>query len=179
MPNRRFAYLRNSNAGKRDQRPGVAPEREAEIRERTRKRFTRVNNRHSTRFILSWESDANDVDLHVWDRAGNHSSYSNLELASGGALIADVTTGYGPECFTMYGRRSAYPYHLMVHYYRRGPMGYGMGTVQVIQHDGKGNLLFDARPFVIMRDDAWAELLSLRHPLKPKQPNKPANKLEK
>ena len=45
------------------------------------------------------------------------------------------------------------------------PMGYGMGTVQIVQHDGAGELRFDARPFVIMRDDAWAELVTLRHPL--------------
>ena len=130
-----------------------------------RARYTRINHRPSTRFMLSWESDANDVDLHVWDKHDNHAYFSELALASGGALIADVTTGYGPECFTMYGRRSAYPYRLMVHYYRRGPMGYGMGTVQIVQHDGAGELRFDARPFVIMRDDAWAELVTLRHPL--------------
>ena len=29
----------------------------------------------------------------------------------------------------------AYPYTLQAHYYARGPMGYGMGTVQVVRHD--------------------------------------------
>jgi TonB family protein len=43
-------------------------------------------------------------------------------------------------------------------YYSRGPMGYGMGKLQVIEHDGSGGLRFDERPFVIMRDGAYVDL---------------------
>ena len=59
--------------------------------------------------------------------------------------------GAGPE-------PDAAPYRLQVHYYRRGPMGYGMGTVQVIAHDGKGGLSVEPRPFVVMADDAMVDL---------------------
>ena len=41
-------------------------------------------------------------------------------------------------------------------------LGYGMGKLQVITHDGKGNLTFDERPFVIMRDDAYVDLGQVR-----------------
>ena len=112
----------------------------------------------STRFVLNWETDANDVDLHVRDAKGGHAFYSSRALPSGGILYADVTTGYGPECFTIEGTPKAGPYTLQAHYYRRGPMGYGMGKLQVITHDGKGHLTFDERPFVIMRDDAFVDL---------------------
>ncbi len=45
-------------------------------------------------------------------------------------------------------------------------MGYGMGALAVLQHDGKGRLRFEERPFVIMQDDAFVELGSVRGPLK-------------
>jgi hypothetical protein len=37
-------------------------------------------------------------------------------------------------------------------------MGYGMGKLQIIEHDGHGNLRFDERPFVIMQDGAFVDL---------------------
>jgi thioredoxin-like negative regulator of GroEL len=141
------------------------PAREAEIRERTVKRHTRVNNRHSLRFVLNWETDANDVDLHVWDDEGGHAFYGNKSLASGGELVADVTTGYGPEAFVIDGRRSGFPYRLMAHYYSRGAMGYGMGKLQVLEHDGAGHVVFTEHPFVVMKDDAWVDLTVVRRRL--------------
>ena len=115
----------------------------------------------STRFVLNWETDANDVDLHVYDARGGHAYYSSRSLASGGQLYADVTTGYGPECFAIDGKRGAGPYRVMAHYYRRGPMGYGMGKLQVIEHDGHGGLSFGEHPFVIMKDDGYVDLATV------------------
>ena len=112
----------------------------------------------SVRFVLSWETDANDVDFHIHDAKGGHAYYSSMTLPSGGSLYADVTTGYGPECFTIPGVPSAFPYRLEAHYYSKGPMGYGMGRLQVIAHDGQGHLRFDERPFVVMTDGAYLDL---------------------
>ena len=114
----------------------------------------------SLRFVLVWETDANDVDFHIYDARGGHAFYSQKELASGGSLYADVTTGYGPECFTIRGTKEkrAYPYTLQAHYYSRGPMGYGMGKLEIVEHDGKGNLTFEERPFVVMQDRAYVDL---------------------
>jgi hypothetical protein len=114
----------------------------------------------SLRFVLSWETDANDVDFHIHDADGGHAYYSNPELPSGGRLYADVTTGYGPECFTVrlpHERRSE-SYRLEAHYYSSGPMGYGMGKLEIIDHDGKGGLTFEERPFVVMVDQAYVDL---------------------
>ena len=71
-----------------------------------------------------------------------------------------MTTGYGPECFTIRGAREqrACPYTLQAHYYSRGPMGYGMGKLEIIEHDGKGDLSFEERPFVVMVDHAFVDL---------------------
>jgi hypothetical protein len=122
--------------------------------------------RPSLRFVLSWETDANDVDFHILDGMGGHAFYQDKELPSGGELYADVTTGYGPECFAIDGRASAYPYSMKAHYYSRGPMGYGMGKLQIIEHDGKGGLKFDERPFVVMTDRAFVDLGQVTGPLK-------------
>ena len=119
----------------------------------------------SLRFVLNWETDANDVDFHIYDGRGGHAFYSNRSLPSGGELYADVTTGYGPECFTIPGQAAAFPYTLQGHYYSRGPMGYGMGKLEVIEHDGLGHLRFKEHPFVIMKDSAFVDLGLLAAPL--------------
>ncbi|HEY3802720.1 MAG TPA: VIT domain-containing protein [Kofleriaceae bacterium] len=112
----------------------------------------------STRFILYWETDANDVDFHIQDARGNHAYYAAPKLATGGELYADITTGYGPECFAIPGRPAAGPYHLSINYFSQGPMGYGMGLLEVETFDGKGKLAFDDRPYVIMNDHAFVDL---------------------
>jgi tetratricopeptide (TPR) repeat protein len=120
----------------------------------------------SLRFVLVWETDANDVDFHIYDGKGGHAYYGQRTLGSGGELYADVTTGYGPECFTIRGAREkrAYPYTLQAHYYSRGPMGYGMGKLEVVDHDGKGHISFQERPFVVMVDRAYVDLGSVDKP---------------
>ncbi len=120
----------------------------------------------SLRFVLNWETDANDVDFHIYDGKGGHAYFSQKALGSGGSLYADVTTGYGPECFTVWGKAAAFPYVLQAHYYSRGPMGYGMGKLQVIEHDGAGNLRFAENPFVIMKDSAYVDLGRIERPLR-------------
>ena len=113
--------------------------------------------RPTLRIVLTWETDANDVDLHVYDRFGNHSFFSARQLASGGALRDDITTGFGPEMFEVDSPR-AFPYRVGAHYYSRGPMGFGCGSVQILRGDGAGNLTIEDRPFVIQADHAMVEL---------------------
>ncbi|MBP9085864.1 MAG: hypothetical protein KBG15_07080 [Kofleriaceae bacterium] len=116
----------------------------------------------STRFILYWETDANDVDFHIQDARGGHAFYSQPILSSGGELYADVTTGYGPECFAIHGTPKAGPYRLSIHYYSMGPMGYGMGAVEILRHDGKGHLTFETRPYTVMVDQAYVDLGTIK-----------------
>ncbi|MEZ4442597.1 MAG: VIT domain-containing protein [Polyangiaceae bacterium] len=114
----------------------------------------------SLHFVLNWETDTNDVDLHLYDSEGSHAFYGQRALRSGGRLFGDVTTGYGPELFQVEGEGAA-GYFLQAHYYARGPMGYGMGKLQIIRHDGKGGLEFDERPFVVQVDGAYVDLGTL------------------
>jgi vault protein inter-alpha-trypsin-like protein len=141
------------------------PSKRAEIERRLRPFEIGIADEPSTRFVLTWETDANDVDLHVVDERGEHAYFGHPRLASGGELYEDVTDGYGPECFTIAGRAAAHPYEIVVHYYARGPMGYGLGKVEVIEHDGKGGLAFRQLPFVVMNDESWVELGKLNGPM--------------
>ncbi|MEO8702741.1 MAG: OmpA family protein [Kofleriaceae bacterium] len=112
----------------------------------------------STRFVVYWETDANDVDFHIEDARGGHADYTKPKLASGGELYADVTTGYGPECFGIAGAPQAGPYRLSLHYFSQGPMGFGMGLLQIQTFDPVRGISLEDRPFIIMRDHARVDL---------------------
>lgn len=111
----------------------------------------------SLRFVLHWETDANDVDLHVRDRRGDEAYYAHRELASGGRLLDDLTDGFGPEMLAI-DWPDAFPYRIAAHYFRRGPEGLGLGAIQVIRHDGHGGLTIEDRPFALQLDDAMIDL---------------------
>ncbi|MDP3153447.1 MAG: VIT domain-containing protein [Archangium sp.] len=136
------------------------PKRRAEISQKLKAIGGIAETGPSLRFVLNWETDANDVDFHIYDGKGGHAYYSSKVLPSGGELYADVTTGYGPECFTIRlpkGKR-AFPYTLQAHYYSIGPMGAGMGKLEIIEHDGEGTLRFEQRPYVVMVNQAYVDL---------------------
>jgi tetratricopeptide (TPR) repeat protein len=135
-----------------------APKEQAAIEARLAKLDVKVARGASLRFILYWETDANDVDFHIRDAKGGHAYYKAKALRSGGELYEDVTTGYGPENFTIPGGGGAAPYDLQIHYYSRGPMGYGMGMLEVLRYDGKGGLAFEHRPYIVMVDGAYVNL---------------------
>lgn len=140
------------------------PLRAATIRERLAALGVPLATAPSLRIALTWEADASDVDLHVVDARGDQAFSRDVVLDSGGELVADVSNGFGPECVTIPGPPAGYPYQLRVHYYARGPMGYGMGKVSVLHHDGEGGVHLDDRPFMVMEDDAWLELGSVTPP---------------
>lgn len=142
-----------------------SPKEVAVIKARLQKFGAAPADKPSLRFIMTWETDANDVDFHIDDSKEGHAFYSSPDLPSGGSLYADVTTGYGPECFAIEGKPQAFPYKLKAHYYSRGPMGYGMGQLEILQHDGKGGLLFEERPYLVMEDQAYVDLGEVEGPL--------------
>jgi hypothetical protein len=136
----------------------ASPKAKAEIVAELQKRGAELATSPSTRFILYWETDNNDVDFHIQDGKRNHAFYGHPHLLSGGDLYADITTGYGPECFAIQGKPSAGPYKLSIDYFSQGPMGYGMGLLEVQRYDGNGGLSFEDRPYVIMADHAFVDL---------------------
>jgi hypothetical protein len=139
-----------------------APGKRVEVLGQLARRRLSLATEPSTRFIMYWETDANDVDFHIRDARGGHAWYSHKQLPSGGELYADITTGYGPECFAIRGTPKAGPYRLSINYYSQGPMGYGMGLLQIQKFDGQGNLSFEDRPYVIMTNQAFVDLGTYR-----------------
>lgn len=121
----------------------------------------------SLRFVLTWDTNLSDVDLHVRDGDGNPAYHSQPELKTGGRLYGDVKSGLGLEVFAIDGVAAAYPYNLKIFYPLAvdDPLGYGMGKVEVVEHDGAGRLAFDERPFVIQRDHGKLDLGVVSGPL--------------
>ncbi|NYZ61037.1 DUF2135 domain-containing protein [Candidatus Micrarchaeota archaeon] len=65
---------------------------------------------------LTWDTNGNDVDMHVYDPQGNHAYYSSKQGIPSADLDLDDIDGYGPETFTM---QDAIPgdYTIKVRYY--------------------------------------------------------------
>ena len=112
---------------------------------------------NTLRVVLAWETDANDVDLHVYDRHGDEAWFSHRDMPSGGTLRDDITTGFGPEMFEV-DDPAAFPYRIAANYFRRGPMGIGLGTAQIVRTDARGRVTIEDRPFVIQTDNAMVQL---------------------
>ena len=105
--------------------------------------------RPSLRFVLSWESDASDLDLALTGPAG----------ATVGTVDASARDGYGPESSAVDGARGARPStRARVRFARRGPTGLPMGIVHVMEQDGRGHVSVRPRPFVVMTEGAEVDL---------------------
>jgi hypothetical protein len=110
------------------------------------------------RIVLTWETDASDVDLHVFDADEHEASARSPTLPDyGGTLVADVASGYGPEVFVI-DSPDAFPYRIEVHVQDRGATGLVLGRVQVLRHDGLGQLRFDDRPFAAAAGQSIVDL---------------------
>ena len=133
------------------------PEQTDYVREALRVHDVELATEPSLRFVLSWDSELADLDLHVRDGLGWHAFYRHKALDSGGSLSDDMDAGYGLEAFIIDGPANAFPYRLEVGYYARGA-AHGGGKLEVVEHDGKGQLFFDQRPFVVLKQRAYVDL---------------------
>ncbi|HEX8616819.1 MAG TPA: VIT domain-containing protein, partial [Thermoanaerobaculia bacterium] len=110
------------------------PSRGAEIAERAREYDVDLARTDALRVTLVWETDANDVDLHVVDPAGEECSYLNVTTKSGLRLYEDITQGLGPEVVRT-SKTQPGKYHVGVRYFAAGPMGISRGIVLVMRGD--------------------------------------------
>jgi outer membrane protein OmpA-like peptidoglycan-associated protein len=84
--------------------------------------------------VLTWETEASDLDLVATSGDGRYQSAEN-----------DVKTGFGPELLILDPKRP----RLEVHLIRRGPAGHAIGKVTVYRNDGRGHVAIEDHPFVI------------------------------
>jgi tetratricopeptide (TPR) repeat protein len=111
-----------------------SPERRSEIEQRARDYHVDLARRDALRITLAWETDANDVDLHVVDPDGEECFYNHKTTALGLELYEDITQGLGPEVVRA-GTLKKGTYHVGVNYFAAGPMGVSRGIVVVLRGD--------------------------------------------
>lgn len=111
-----------------------SPKREAEIASRARDYDVDLARTDALRITLAWETDANDVDLHVVDPDGEECFYSHKSTATGLELYEDITQGLGPEVVRT-KRLEKGTYHVGVNYFSAGPMGVSRGIVVIVKDD--------------------------------------------
>lgn len=133
------------------------PEQEDHVRAALQVHEAELATTPSLRFVLTWDSEQADLDLHVRDQNGWHAFYREKNLRSGGVLSDDMDAGYGLEAFVIDGAATAFPYRLEVGYYARGA-AQGAGKLEIVEHDGAGQLYFDERPFVVVKQRAYVDL---------------------
>ena len=68
------------------------------------------------RVTITWNTNNTDMDLWVKDPAGDVCYYARPHIPSGGVLLDDITTGFGPERF-LDSEASEGEYQILVHYY--------------------------------------------------------------
>lgn len=87
---------------------------------------------------LTWDTDRTDVDLWIVTPSGEKVFYGHKKGKNGEALFDDVTTGYGPESFTV-EHAQAGGYEVQVNYFsgRRGAFPEARGEVIVVVDEGK------------------------------------------
>jgi tetratricopeptide (TPR) repeat protein len=110
------------------------PARRDEIAQRAREHDVDLERDDALRVTLAWETDANDVDLHIVDPSGEECFYSHKATKSGLSLYEDITQGLGPEVIRT-NRLDRGTYHIGVRYFAAGPMGISRGLVVVMRDD--------------------------------------------
>jgi Flp pilus assembly protein TadD len=110
------------------------PAARRDIEDRARELNVDLDHRDALRITLAWETDANDVDLHVVDPKGEECFYGNRQNASGLTLYEDITQGLGPEVIRT-SRADRGTYHVGVRYFAAGPMGISRGLVVVMRDE--------------------------------------------
>jgi len=141
----------------------AAPDREPEIFDRAAALELDPDYHDALRVTLHWETDANDVDLHIVDPVGEECYYSHKRNASGLHLYADLTQGLGPEVMVVPpGKLLAGRYHVGVKYYNAGPMGTARGIVLIQRPSRDGSPDVRIETFTLL-PDLEGKIQDMRH----------------
>ena len=95
--------------------------------------FAKVPGR-DVKVVLTWDTPT-DVDLWVIDPKGAKCYYAERATPSGGNLDVDVTTGFGPETFTM-GKALPGNYSVQTQYYSSGSAPVTRVNVYLVLYEG-------------------------------------------
>lgn len=107
---------------------------------------------------LTWDTNDTDIDLYVVDPTGDYSCFYHQITADGGELDYDITTGYGPEHWTLMSTdiiRYNEPYRVRLHYYSDHGHGSSNYTVTIKVYEGKGGEQVYSYRGNMAVNDAW------------------------
>jgi len=90
------------------------------------------------KIVLMWDTDGTDVDLHVVEPTGEECYYGYSNTTIGGSLDVDVTTGYGPEVYTLAAPTKG-TYKIKVHYYSDNGYPQTQVVIYVVKYEGTPN----------------------------------------
>lgn len=97
--------------------------------------------RGAERATLTWDTDATDIDLHIWDASGNHASFRDQTAIPSAELSTDITFGFGPEHFEEFSGTEgrAYTYGLCYFGSNRDDdaVPETVATVQIVDPNGQ------------------------------------------
>lgn len=77
----------------------------------------RIDAKAELQVELMWDSNFTDVDLHVTEPGGEEVYFQHMSSREGGQLDHDITTGFGPETYTI-PRMARGDYKISLHYFR-------------------------------------------------------------
>jgi tetratricopeptide (TPR) repeat protein len=90
-----------------------------------RGRDRRIDDSSELQVEVMWDVNYTDIDLHVLEPSGEEVSYSQLTSKRGGRLHDDVTSGFGPETYTL-PRMDPGTYEIALEYYAHDDSRLGM-----------------------------------------------------
>jgi tetratricopeptide (TPR) repeat protein len=127
------------------------PSKLSDARSLAKKQGVNLDRTDDLRITLHWETDANDVDLHVVDPNNEECYYSHKVNESKLNLYEDLTNGLGPEVVSApAGTIAEGPYHVGVKYFSAGPMGVSRGIVLIQKEDNSGKPQMQIEPFTLL-----------------------------
>jgi tetratricopeptide (TPR) repeat protein len=140
-----------------------SPGRAREIRRRAAEHRVELDRTDRMRITMTWDTDGNDVDLHVVDPRHEHVYYAHRDAESGIQLLEDITQGFGPEVVRT---DSVLPgaYHVGVKYFNAGPMGISRGTIVVIEPERGGAVRVRIEPFRLIPERGDIQQVLTLHP---------------
>ncbi|MFO0617979.1 MAG: AgmX/PglI C-terminal domain-containing protein [Polyangiaceae bacterium] len=104
-----------------------------------------IDAKPSLRFVVVWEQAAS-ASLHVRDASAAPDHLDELKTTQ-----AHIKGAFGPDELAIRGSDRHAPYSFVLELGKMaGPMGFSMGKLEVVDHDGSGDVFFEEHPFVVV-----------------------------
>lgn len=121
------------------------PNQRKEIENGLKSSGAAIETKPNLRFVVVWEQPSK-ASLVVRDASANPEHLAELKTTQ-----AHVTGALGPDELTIRGTDRHPPFSFVLQMDKaNGPMGFTMGKLEVVDHDGSGNVTFAERPFLVM-----------------------------